>query len=495
MKQYNEDPPEGLHCKVCLTSDSWKLAFECVEIVTVVVFSLEYSLRVYSVVEENQGKSYRGIAGRLRWIVTDPYSWVDIGTILPFYIDLCVPGDLASSQFLRILRLFRMMRVEGQYLESFDMFGKIFKDNAMLWQTAGFVGFTTWILCSALYYWADKDTVNADTGEKLFRSIPEASYFTLLNLFGEYPLIDTHSNWGRVVGSIVAIVAVVMFAIPTGIIGSGFEDMLSERLEEEEEEEDGKEDSSSTQNVYSNFLENKTKLDMDKTTDEDDIRDVILQTRRSRFKSNSYMWTLIVLVLLNAVAVSIGTEKRFHDDTGFKVCMILVDVISTVVFLIDYVLCFRAYGGFSWILSLEGLFSLCMWLPLFVRSVGALRENYEALKEFVDHSRISKLEHHARTQVQLCVLHRFESNDVFRAFWLFRLLKLERYQKSFSVFGTIIHRSRDILVISGFAAVVTWVFASTAMYVVLTFISFIFILRLLVTLTLTYTHITDSIKH
>ena len=383
QKQYNEDPPEGLHCKVCLTSDSWKLAFECVEIVTVVVFSLEYALRVYSVVEENQGKTYRGIAGRLRWIVTDPYSWVDIGTILPFYIDLCVPGDLASSQFLRILRLFRMMRVEGQYLESFDMFGKIFKDNAMLWQTAGFVGFTTWILCSALYYWADKDTVNADTGEKLFRSIPEASYFTLLNLFGEYPLIDTHSNWGRVVGSIVAIVAVVMFAIPTGIIGSGFEDMLSERLEEEEEEEENKEEdgnSSSTQNVYSNFLENKTKLDMDKTTDEDDIRDVILQTRRSRFKSNSYMWTLIVLVLLNAVAVSIGTEKRFHDDTGFKVCMILVDVISTVVFLIDYVLCFRAYGGFSWILSLEGLFSLCMWLPLFVRSVGALRENYEALK-------------------------------------------------------------------------------------------------------------------
>ena len=84
----------------------------------------------------------------------------------------------------------------------------------------------------------------------------------------------------------------------------------------------------------------------------------------------------------------------------------------------------------------------------------------------LNHSPISKLEHHARTQVQLCVLHRFESNDVFRAFWLFRLLKLERYQKSFSVFGTIIHRSRDILVISGFAAVVTWVFASTAMYVV-----------------------------
>ena len=122
--QYNESPPDGIHCKVCLKDDEWKKCFEIVEIITVVVFSIEYALRIYSVVEENEGKTYRGISGRLRWIVTDPYSYVDIATILPFYIDLCIPGDLASSQFLRILRLFRMMRVEGRYLQSFDMFGK-----------------------------------------------------------------------------------------------------------------------------------------------------------------------------------------------------------------------------------------------------------------------------------------------------------------------------------------------------------------------------------
>jgi hypothetical protein len=35
----------------------------------------------------------------------------------------------------------------------------------------------------------------------LFRSIPDASYFTLLNLFGEFPLIDQHSTWGKVVAT------------------------------------------------------------------------------------------------------------------------------------------------------------------------------------------------------------------------------------------------------------------------------------------------------
>ena len=133
---------------------------------------------------------------------------------------------------------------------------------------------------------------------------------------------------------------------------------------------------------------------MDKTTDEDDIRDVILQTRRSRFKSNSYMWTLIVLVLLNAVTVSIGTEKRFHDDTGFKVCMILVDVISTVVFLTDYVYVFELTEdsvGFSRGGSVQSLYVVTLF-------------------------------------VQLCVLHRFSRTTCFEPFGCFVFTKLERYQ-------------------------------------------------------------------
>ena len=47
-------------------------------------------------------------------------------------------------------------------------------------------------------------------------------YFTLLNLLGAFPLINLHSDWGKLVGVFVAALSVLFFAIPTGILGSGF---------------------------------------------------------------------------------------------------------------------------------------------------------------------------------------------------------------------------------------------------------------------------------
>ena len=39
----------------------------------------------------------------------------------------------------------------------------------------------------------------------------------LINLFREFPLIDAHRGWGRVVGAFIAVFAVAVFGIPTGV--------------------------------------------------------------------------------------------------------------------------------------------------------------------------------------------------------------------------------------------------------------------------------------
>jgi hypothetical protein len=53
-----------------------------------------------------------------------------------------------------------------------------------------------------------------------------ASYYTLLNLFGEFPLISELSTVGRVIALITAVIAVAVVAIPTGILGNGFSDKV-----------------------------------------------------------------------------------------------------------------------------------------------------------------------------------------------------------------------------------------------------------------------------
>lgn len=48
-----------------------------------------------------------------------------------------------------------------------------------------------------------------------------------------------------------------------------------------------------------------------------------------------------------------------------------------------------------------------------------------------------------------------------RALRLIRMLKLERYVQAFAVYDDVIGSNLDILAVSGFFALVVWVFAST----------------------------------
>lgn len=71
----------------------------------VTVFTTEYILRFYSIVEATDSNGERlyadSLAGRLRWAVTDFYSWVDLASIVPFYVDIVVAQDLPATQFIR----------------------------------------------------------------------------------------------------------------------------------------------------------------------------------------------------------------------------------------------------------------------------------------------------------------------------------------------------------------------------------------------------------
>jgi hypothetical protein len=92
--------------------------------------------------------------------------------------------------------------------------GHCHRDNKTLLSTSGFVGVTVWLITSSLFYLAERTNPELDwcvpegcclahspaaAGDNAtaclelghrFESIPSASYFTLLNLFGEFPLAD-----------------------------------------------------------------------------------------------------------------------------------------------------------------------------------------------------------------------------------------------------------------------------------------------------------------
>ena len=70
----------------------------------------------------------------------------------------------------------------------------------------------------------------------LYRSIVDSSFWTLMELFGEFPLVDQHSAFGKVLGTFTAVFAVAVFALPAGIFGSGFENQIARRRREAKED-------------------------------------------------------------------------------------------------------------------------------------------------------------------------------------------------------------------------------------------------------------------
>lgn len=239
------------------TADEWPgEIFSAIEKVSVVVFTIEYVLRLLAIGHNDE---YEGPLGLFKYVLS-PFALVDLASILPFYLDLITPtDDIPPVQFIRLLRVLRIMAL-GDYAKAFADCGRAITQNKEVLLTSGFAGMAVWLIVASLYYLAERDnkemivedfgfcingkecntTAGAHdhlcergecVGENHFGNILNSMYFTLVNMFGEFPLIKEHSAWGRVVGTFTAVFAVAVFSVPVGVLGDGFGDAIADEME------------------------------------------------------------------------------------------------------------------------------------------------------------------------------------------------------------------------------------------------------------------------
>jgi len=82
--------------------------FHYFDIVSVIVFSIEYILRFYLAPEDEEFKKHRFARGRY---VTSPFALIDLIAILPFFLQAFISIDLRFLRFLRLLRILKLFRV------------------------------------------------------------------------------------------------------------------------------------------------------------------------------------------------------------------------------------------------------------------------------------------------------------------------------------------------------------------------------------------------
>ena len=194
------------------------------EVFSVAVFTVEYVLRLWTCVVDR--RYARPFAGRLRFAG----SWhaiVDVLAILPFYLPIILPIDLRVIRALRFFRLLRFLKL-GRYSESMRIFGKVLRSERSELMVALFVAGVLLVLGSSFLY-----LVEHEAQPDVFSSIPAAMWWGVATLttvgYGDvYPITPL----GRFLGAIVAVMGIGMFALPAGILASGFAREMGKRRDE-----------------------------------------------------------------------------------------------------------------------------------------------------------------------------------------------------------------------------------------------------------------------
>ncbi len=187
--------------------------FRDFEIVSVAAFTIEYFLRVWSCVASPSFS--HPVLGRLRFAAT-PMAIVDLLAVLPFYLPF-LGVDLRVIRIVRVFRLFRVAKL-ARYSTSLRRIHNVLrgrKEELLISFSAALV---LLILASSLMYY-----VEHSAQPRVFSSIPAAMWWGISTLttvgYGDtYPITPL----GKMLGGLIAVFGIGMFALPTAILGGGF---------------------------------------------------------------------------------------------------------------------------------------------------------------------------------------------------------------------------------------------------------------------------------
>lgn len=201
----------------------YKTTFDTFEIFSVIVFTVEYVLRIWTCTEHEKYKS--PITGRIKFATT-PSMLIDLVSFLPFYLRLGAL-DLRIVRAVRLFRLFRLFKM-GRYTRSLGILANVIKAKKEELVITLFSGGVLLIVAASVMYFIEKGAQ-----PELFGSILDAIWWgaaTLTSITYEemYPI----TLLGRFIGLLIAVIGIGLFALPAGIIASGFVSELQQEKKE-----------------------------------------------------------------------------------------------------------------------------------------------------------------------------------------------------------------------------------------------------------------------
>lgn len=191
------------------------------EIFSLFVFILEYLLRIWTAVEY---RAHPEATGKYRFrasFALSPLMVIDFIAIAPTILFSFLGLDLRFLRVFRFLRLFKLMR----YSPALSSLASVFYEERRALIATLIIMLGLVLFASSIMYYLERSIQ-----PEAFGSIPAAMWwaFATLTTVG-YGDVVPLTMWGKIFGAMVMILGVGVYALPIGIVASGFANEIHRR--------------------------------------------------------------------------------------------------------------------------------------------------------------------------------------------------------------------------------------------------------------------------
>ena len=197
------------------------------ELFSVVVFTFEYLIRLWSCVENPKySRAPRGlrkgreVKGRIRYMLT-PMALIDLIVIVPFYLALFISIDL---RYLRLLRLLRLLKLT-HYIRSLDIFIKVLKAEFASLASAIFAILVLVVVAACAVF-----AIEHSAQPEVFKTVLDAIWWAVVTLTTVgYGDITPITAGGKLLAMLIMLMGIATVALPAGMLAARFSEELQNR--------------------------------------------------------------------------------------------------------------------------------------------------------------------------------------------------------------------------------------------------------------------------
>ncbi|MFM7800607.1 MAG: ion transporter [Limnohabitans sp.] len=196
---------------------AYKDFFHAFEFWSVMFFTLEYVLRVWSLGAKFTDSAWRG----RRQYIFSPFGLVDFFATMPFYLHIFFPT--LDLRILRVLRLLRVLKLSKYNTALQDLFHAVYSERKAF-GSAVFLLLIATIVSASLMHFAE-----GHTQPEFFGTIPHSIYWAIVTITAGYGNVEPVTKLGEIIALVSGFLGVCMAAIMTGIVASAFSNQVARK--------------------------------------------------------------------------------------------------------------------------------------------------------------------------------------------------------------------------------------------------------------------------